>query len=116
MSVGATILSILLAIAFAGSGVAKLIGARAMRASAEHLGYSYPAFRLVGVAELAGAAGLAVGLAYHPLGVAAAIGLVALTAGAVISHLRVKDPAKVVAGPALFGLLALAIVVLVGTA
>jgi hypothetical protein len=46
-------------------------------------------------AELAGAAGLLVGLAVAPLGIAAAIGLVAYFVGAVIAHLRVKDTAGV---------------------
>ncbi|MFI9155648.1 DoxX family protein [Streptomyces sp. NPDC053367] len=42
-------------------------------------------------AKAAGAAGLLVGLAVPALGVAAAVGLVLYFAGAVISHLRVKD-------------------------
>jgi hypothetical protein len=41
--------------------------------------------------ELAGAAGLIVGLWVAPLGIAAAVGLTAYFAGAVIAHLRVGD-------------------------
>jgi hypothetical protein len=41
--------------------------------------------------ELAGAAGLLVGLAWAPIGIAASIGLVAYFVGAVVAHLRVGD-------------------------
>jgi hypothetical protein len=50
--------------------------------------------------ELAGAAGLLVGLAVAPIGVAAAIGSVAYFVGAIIAHLRVRDT-KGVGSPAL---------------
>jgi DoxX-like family len=49
--------SIVLAVPFLGSGAAKLAGATTMRKSAEHIGLTYPAYRLIGVAEVAGAAG-----------------------------------------------------------
>jgi uncharacterized membrane protein YphA (DoxX/SURF4 family) len=41
--------------------------------------------------ELAGAAGILVGLWLEPLGIAAAVGLVAYFVGAVGGHLRVRD-------------------------
>ena len=41
--------------------------------------------------ELAAAAGLLIGLKFHPLAVAAATGLSLYFIGAVISHLRIKD-------------------------
>lgn len=41
--------------------------------------------------ELAGAAGILIGLWVEPLGIAAACGLVAYFLGAVIAHLRVHD-------------------------
>lgn len=41
--------------------------------------------------ELAGAAGIVVGLWLQPLGIAASVGLVAYFIGAVIGHLRVRD-------------------------
>jgi sorbitol-specific phosphotransferase system component IIC len=50
-------------------------------------------FPWLAAAELAGAAGLLVGLAWAPLGIAAAAGLVAYFVGAIIAHLRVKDMA-----------------------
>ncbi len=59
--------------------------------------------------EIAGALGLLVGLAWAPLGIAAAIGVVLYFVGAVIAHLRVKDKGF---GPAA-GLMVFAIVALV---
>jgi uncharacterized membrane protein YphA (DoxX/SURF4 family) len=41
--------------------------------------------------EIAGAAGILIGLWLEPLGIAAAVGLVAYFIGAVIGHLRVGD-------------------------
>lgn len=49
------------------------------------------AFPLLAGLELAGVAGIVVGLWLQPLGIAAAIGLVAYFIGAVIGHLRVGD-------------------------
>jgi hypothetical protein len=61
---------------------------------------------LLAASELAGAAGLAVGLAWWPLGVAAGAGLVLYFLGAVGSHLRVGD--REIAAPAVLLLVALA--------
>lgn len=41
--------------------------------------------------KFAGALGLLAGLVYRPLGIAAAVGLLLLFAGAAVSHLRVRD-------------------------
>jgi hypothetical protein len=48
-------------------------------------------FPVLAALELAGAAGILIGLWLEPLGVAAGIGLVAYFVGAVIGHLRVGD-------------------------
>ncbi len=61
--------------------------------------------------EIAGAAGILIGLWLEPLGIAAAIGLVAYFVGAVIGHLRVRDT-KGVAAPVLPLLLAVTVLVL----
>jgi uncharacterized membrane protein YphA (DoxX/SURF4 family) len=107
MFVVTIVLAVLLALAFGMAGVQKVTGAKMMLDSADHLHYSHGLYRIIGVLELLGAAGLLVGLAVWPLGVAAGVGLVLLMAGAVISHLRVGDNAKVF-GPALgLGVLAL---------
>ena len=61
--------------------------------------------------ELAGAAGILIGLWLEPLGVAAAVGLVAYFAGAVVGHLRVGD-VKGVASPLQPLVLGIAVLVL----
>src|ERR1700745_2661890 len=50
-----------------------------------------PAWTAMGVTELVGAAGVAVGLAVKPVGVAASGGLTAVAAGALASHFRAGD-------------------------
>ena len=46
--------------------------------------------------EIAGGVGIVIGLWLEPLGIAAAVGLVAYFVGAVLGHLRVKDTKNVV--------------------
>ena len=53
-----------------------------MRQSAAHFGIPWPRYRLIGVAELAAAAGILTGLWWHPLGLAAAAGMALLLLGA----------------------------------
>ncbi len=105
MWIGALILGALLALAFAGSGGAKLAGVGAMRESAQHLGFSFSAYRIIGVLEALGALGLIIGLwrGQHTamfLGVAAAAGLAILMLGAFATHLRARD-SLAAASPAL---------------
>lgn len=111
MSVAAMICGYLLVVGFALSGFMKLAGAKPMRKSADHLGLSFGTFRLVGVAEIAGAAGLILGRWTPALRVAAAAGLFLLMVGAVRYHLRAKDPIGQVAPAAVLGLLSLAIAI-----
>ena len=61
-----------------------------MRQPAANFGIPWPRYRLVGVAELA-AAGVVIGLWWHPLGVAAAAGMALLLLGALITHRRAED-------------------------
>lgn len=91
MSVVVTVLSIFLAVAFLAAGVAKLMGVEVLRKSAEHLGLPFSTFRVIGVLEVAGTAGLIAGFWYWPLAVAAAIGLGTLMIGAVYYHRKAKD-------------------------
>lgn len=48
-------------------------------------------FPVLAALEIAGAAGIVLGLWAAPLGIAAAVGLVAYFVGAVAGHLRVRD-------------------------
>jgi uncharacterized membrane protein YphA (DoxX/SURF4 family) len=98
-----TALSLLLAAACLLPGSAKVLGHTKMQKSAAHFGIPWRHYRLIGVAELAAAAGVLAGLWWHPLGVAAAAGMVLLLIGALITHRRALDSAKEMA-PALLSL------------
>ncbi|MGV9771774.1 DoxX family protein [Streptosporangium sp. NPDC003464] len=87
-------LSVLLALAFAGAAFPKLSGKDAMAAQLHRLGVSAGLMRVIGALEALGAGGLIVGLWIGVLGVAAAIGLALLMAGAVVTHVKARDTAK----------------------
>ena len=54
-------ISLLLAVACLPPAAGKLTGQPKMRQSAEHFGIPWPTYRLIGVAELAAAAGILIG-------------------------------------------------------
>jgi uncharacterized membrane protein YphA (DoxX/SURF4 family) len=95
--------SLLLATACLVPAAAKLLGHPKMQKSAAHFGIPWRRYRLIGVAELAAAAGVLAGLWWHPLGIAAAAGMVVLLIGALVTHRRALDSAKEMA-PALLTL------------
>lgn len=93
MSIAAVILSVLLALVFAGAGANKFSSSELAEAAPDHLGITRSTYRLVGVLELLAVAGLAVGIIAVPLlGGLAAAGLGLLMAGAVALHVRAGDP------------------------
>ncbi|WP_084717946.1 DoxX family protein [Streptacidiphilus carbonis] len=61
---------------------------------------------------MAGAVGLVSGLWLWPLGVTAAVALLLMLVGAVLSHLRAKDVAKALVPAVLFAVVALAVLLL----
>ncbi|ONF72496.1 DoxX family protein [Amycolatopsis keratiniphila] len=99
MAVAHVVLSVLLIAIFAVLGVAKVLRQPALVARTERLGFSVRGIQGIGALEIAGAVGLAAGFFWPPLGVAAAIGLVALLIGAAISHARAGDGVKDIAPP-----------------
>jgi hypothetical protein len=84
-------LAALIAIAFAVLGASKIGAVPSMQARAAHVGFSVGAYQRIGVLEVAGAAGVLLGLAIPALGVLAAAGLLLLTVGALGAHLRQHD-------------------------
>jgi uncharacterized membrane protein YphA (DoxX/SURF4 family) len=96
-------ISLLLAAACLLPAAGKLTGQPKMRQSAAHFGIPWPRYRLIGAAEAAAAAGILIGLWWHPLGVAAAAGMALLLAGALITHRHAADRGKETA-PALLAL------------
>ena len=83
--------TLLLAAAYLVPAAGKLLAHPRMRAAAAHFGIPWSRYRLVGVAELAAAAGLLAGLAVPAVGVAAASGMTALLVGALVTHLHAGD-------------------------
>jgi hypothetical protein len=115
MHIAIIVLSVLLALELAATGGMKVIGTGTARANAEHLGVSLGLSRLIGIAELAAAAGLLAGLAVKPLAIVTTAAIVALMVGAIGYHVKARDkisavlPAVITAGVAI-ALLALALV------
>lgn len=107
MFVLAAIVNVVLAAGFIGGSVAKLTRRKDVIEGIEHVGAGNLVLP-IGVLEGLGAVGVLIGLAFAPLGVAAAVGLALLTGTAVVFHLRVGDSISGF-GPAL-GLCALSIV------
>ena len=88
------VLSLPLAAAYVLPGSAKLLAHPKMRRAAAHFGIPWSRYRLLGVAELAAAAGVLIGIRWPSLGVAAAIGMILLLVGALVTHRRAGDPVK----------------------
>ena len=84
-------------------GSAKVMGLPRMRKAAAHHRIPWRGYQLIGAAELAAAAGALIGLWWHPLGVAAAAGMVLLLTGALLAHRKAGDTLKE-AAPALLAL------------
>ncbi|RMI89464.1 hypothetical protein BIU87_31045 [Streptomyces sp. ZS0098] len=91
MYIAAVILSVLLALASLAAGAPKAQLKGAVPEGLVAKGLSPGLVRFVGLAEVAAAAGLVVGIWWQPLGVAAAIGLALLMLGAVRYHVKWGD-------------------------
>jgi hypothetical protein len=97
------VVTALLAALFAFAGLIKVLGVRQSLAIRDHLGVDPTQWRLIGLLELAGVAGVLVGLTWPPIGIAAAIGLTLLLLGAIVFHVRASDSVADTA-PAVIGL------------
>jgi hypothetical protein len=85
------VLATLIVLAFATLGTMKILAVPALVDRAEHLGFTATSYRYLGVLEVLGAAGLALGAVLPWLGITAAVGLLLLLGGAVVTHLRGGD-------------------------
>ncbi|HEX4189568.1 MAG TPA: DoxX family protein [Marmoricola sp.] len=89
----AHVASLVLAAVFAASALVKLSGSKAAHEIGEKINAPFGLLRFVGACELLAALGLVGGVVVQTwMGVAASIGLVALMIGAVIAHVRAKEP------------------------
>ena len=103
MMTAKVIVTALLAALFGFASLIKIAGLRQSLAIRDHLGVKPVQWRLIGLLELAGVAGVLVGLVWPPIGVAAAIGLALLVLGAIVFHVRASDSVADTA-PAVIGL------------
>ncbi|MFE9650727.1 DoxX family protein [Streptomyces sp. NPDC006365] len=92
MYVTAAILSVLLALVALAAGAPKALLKGDVSAGLQsHLGLSAGLVRFIGLAEVAAAVGLIVGLFWQPLGIAAAMGFAITMVGAVGFHAKAGD-------------------------
>lgn len=76
---------------FGVTSAGKLTGHPASLEKREHHGLSAARWRQIGALELMGVVGVLIGLAVAPVGVAAAVGLALVSAGAIVAHRRAGD-------------------------
>lgn len=95
MHIAVLILTSVLAVIFAVSGMAKILNAGFAQANAAHLGITTALSRAVGLLEVVAVCGLIIGISVRPASILTAAGIVALMIGAIGYHLRAKDsPSK----------------------
>ncbi|WP_328528057.1 DoxX family protein [Nocardioides sp. NBC_00368] len=109
MFIATLVLSILFALLLLFSAYGKLTHNPAQAETLEKVGVTR-IVPILALLEIAGAAGLIIGLFWWPLGVAAAIGTTLYFLGAVIAHVRVRDTA--IAPAAVFAVVSVAIIAL----
>jgi hypothetical protein len=92
MYIAAAVLSVLLTLVALGAGAPKVLLKGNVPAQLQsHMGLSAGLVRFIGLAEVAAAVGLIVGLFWQPLGIAAAVGFAILLIGAVGFHTKAGD-------------------------
>jgi hypothetical protein len=82
------------ALIFAVLGIAKILAVPSMRELAAHAGFSVAGYRRIGVLEVVGAVGVALGPVVRLFGGLAGAGLLLLLAGALTTHVRNHDAAR----------------------
>ena len=117
MSTATVLVTLVLGLLFLATAVGKLTGQRASIASRDHLAIAPVRWQQIGLLEVAGAAGVLIGLTLRPLGIASAAGLVLLSLGAIATHVRAGDkPAAALPAIAALALASAAFILLTGIA
>jgi hypothetical protein len=112
MFIAYAVIAVLLALALLPSAWAKLTRQeRAVQTFTEQLGVPLGLYPFMAACEIAGAAGLVIGLWYGPLGIAAALGVALYFVGAIGAHLR-KSDVKGIVTPVVILIIAVAALVL----
>ncbi len=94
MSIVVIVLQVLLGVAFLLTAVRKLLNTRDSLERRDTLKMPPWFWMLTGVLEALGALGLLIGIFWHPLAVAAALGLAVVMAGATYTNLLRRQPAS----------------------
>jgi hypothetical protein len=105
-------MSVLLALEMAVAGAPKVIQLNTAHATAEHLGVSVALDRAIGVAEIAAAIGLLLGIAFPALAIVTGAAVCFLMFGAIGYHVKAQDNLLAVAPAVLTAALAVAVVVI----
>lgn len=91
MFVATVVVTVALAAILTVSARGKLVRDPAQLKTMSRVGFPEDKLWLLATAEAAGAAGMAIGLFWWPLGIAAASGVAAYFLGAIGAHLRARD-------------------------
>ena len=112
MSVVMIVLMILVGLAFLASGGQKLAGSEGQKKDFNRFGYPQWFMYLTGVLEITGAIGMFIGVFVPVWGALAGLLLAVVMAGAVTTHIRVKDSVQNMAPASVLLVLALAVSVI----
>lgn len=111
MHIAAIILEVLLGAMFLMAGLGKFAAKQQVEAF-KHYGYPQGFRVFTGIVEVIGAAGMVLGIWYPVIATLAGLWIAIIMVGAVITHVRVKDPAKAMSMSVLVLILAVIEVVL----
>ena len=111
------VLSIVLALEMAASGVPKILQISAVSDSAKHLGVRQALDRMIGISQAAAAVGLLLGIAFPMLSVVTGAAVCIQMCGAVGYHVKAQDKIMAMLPAVVTAAVAVAVVVLAaGTA
>ncbi len=108
MDTVATIVCIVLALAFLGAGIPKVLRVAKFREEVRRWRLPDAALPVIGLVEVLGAVLLLIGVITDSTGpaIAGALLLLVVAVGAVATHVRIKDPVPMTAPAAVLGVLA----------
>jgi len=111
MHITSTILQVILGLGFLMFGFMKF-GTKQQVEAFKHFGYSQGFRAFTGLVEVIGAVGMIIGIWYPLISTLAGILLGIIMLGAIITHIRVKDPGKIMGTPIILLILSIAVAVL----
>ena len=110
MEVIGVVLQVLLGLVFLGAAGSKLAGMQQMVEMFDHFGYPRGFMYFTGIVEVVGALGVLLGIFVPVLAVLGALLLAATMVGAVLTHIRAKDPFSMIIPPGVLLVLSVAVI------